>query len=272
MDEAQTAIQSLENLGLTEYEARCFVALAQLPHGTAKEIGQVADIPRSRVYETMDRLQDRGLVELHDAEPREYQSVSIETALEILHKEYNSYFDSAEESLEELEPTYKKAEQAVWSINTHDQITGRMIDILENAGQEIVFIVLDDELFDDAILDRLANASDRGVAINIGTISESTRERVTEADIDASLFTTDLIEWFTAMSGSPRLGRLLMVDRESILVSAVHEEELPGVPNETAVWTDGIDHGFATFAERVLTYELKKNVDDVHEASNFEEC
>ncbi|PSQ46397.1 hypothetical protein BRD15_09160 [Halobacteriales archaeon SW_6_65_15] len=64
MDEAEAAIDALEQLGLTEYEARCFVALTRLPHGTAKEVGQVADIPRSRVYETMDRLQDRGLVDV----------------------------------------------------------------------------------------------------------------------------------------------------------------------------------------------------------------
>lgn len=43
MGEVQDAIRALENLGLTEYEARCFVALAQLPHGTAKEIVGVVD-------------------------------------------------------------------------------------------------------------------------------------------------------------------------------------------------------------------------------------
>ena len=35
--------------------------------------------------------------------------------------------------------------------------------------------------------------------------------------------------------------------------------------NETAAWSDGIDHGFATFTERVLTYELKENVGEVYD-------
>jgi len=111
MGEAQEAIAALEELGLTEYEARCFVALAQLPHGTAKEIGQVADIPRSRVYETMDRLRKKGLIEIHETEPRMYQSVSTDTAIQILRKEYESYFDTAERTLEQLEPAYKDAQQ-----------------------------------------------------------------------------------------------------------------------------------------------------------------
>lgn len=265
MDEAQDAIDALTNLGLTEYEARCFVALVQLPHGTAKEIGQVADIPRSRVYETMERLQNRGLVELHDANPRKYQSVSISTALELLRSEYDSHFETVEQSLHQLEPTYKKAEQGIWAINTHEQVTGRVVDLITGANEEVVLIMLDDDLLDDRVLDCLSNASERGVIVSIGTESGTIQERVEDAEIGAHVFTTELIEWFTAMSGSPRIGRLLLVDRGPVLASALHEEELPGVPNETAAWTDGINHGFATFAERVITYELKKDVPEVYD-------
>lgn len=268
MGEAEAAIEALEELGLTEYEARCFVALAQLPHGTAKEIGQVADIPRSRVYETMDRLREKGLVEVHETEPRMYQSVSIETAIQILRKEYESYFDTAERSLNQLEPTYKEAQQGVWAINTNEQVTGRIVDLIAAANDEVVLIVLDDALLDENSLSALVETNDSGVDIHIGTISETIRERVENTEIDATVFSTDLVEWFTAMSGSPRLGRLLMVDQGPILVSALHEEQLPGVPNETAVWSDGVDHGFSTFAERVFTYELKENLPEDHDGND----
>ena len=261
MAEPQEAVDALMQFGLTEYEARCFVALTQLPHGTAKEIGQVADIPRSRVYETMDRLYDRGLVALHNADPKEYQAISIETALDQLRNEYESYFETAEEALRDLEPTYKKAQQGVWAINTHDQVTSRVVDLLGDADDEIVLIVLDDDLLDEETLNALQTANERGVTIFVGTDSETVHDPLEGVSLEDSVFTTDLIEWFTAMDGSPRIGRLLMVDRDPILASALHEEELPGVPNETAAWTDGVDHGFATFAERVLTYELQREVE-----------
>lgn len=261
MNEVKEAIEALEELGLTEYEARCFVALTQLPHGTAKEIGQVADIPRSRVYETMDRLQKKGLVEVHETDPRMYQSVSINTAIQILRKQYESYFDTVEQALQQLEPTYKEAQQGVWAINTHEQVTGRVVDLITDSRDEILLIILDEDLFDEDTRDAIAEASSREISLHLGTVSESVHERVTNMEINATAFTTDLIEWFTAMSGTPRLGRLLMVDRGPVLVSALHEEELPGVPNETAVWSDGIDHGFSTFTERVLTYELKESLE-----------
>lgn len=260
MAEPQEAVDALTQFGLTEYEARCFVALTQLPHGTAKEIGQVADIPRSRVYETMDRLYDRGLVALHNADPKEYQAVSIDTALEQLREEYDSYFETAEDALRDLEPTYKKAQQGVWAINTHDQVTSRVVDLLDDADDEVVLVVLDEDLLDESVLEALEAADDRGVSIYVGTDSKAVCEAIEDAGFESSVFTTGLIEWFTAMSGSPRIGRLLMVDRGPLLASALHEEELPGVPNETAAWTDGTDHGFATFAERVLTYELQGEV------------
>lgn len=84
------------------------------------------------------------------------------------------------------------------------------------------------------------------------------------------MFETELIEWFDSMSGSPRIGRLLMVDRGPVLVSALHGERFPGVPNETAAWSDGINHGMATFTERVLTYELQGNVTDAAESVDSE--
>ncbi|QLD88825.1 TrmB family transcriptional regulator [Natronomonas salina] len=261
MAEPQEAVDALMQFGLTEYEARCFVALTQLPHGTAKEIGQVADIPRSRVYETMDRLYDKGLVALHNAEPKEYQAISIDRALDKLRAEYDSYFETAEEALRDLEPTYKKAEQGVWAINTHDQVTSRVVDLLEDADGEIVLVVLDEDLLDETTLDALQAADERGVSLYVGTDSETVHDPLGDVGLADAVFTTDLVEWFTAMEGSPRIGRLLMVDRGPILASALHEEELPGVPNETAAWTDGVDHGFATFAERVLTYELQREVD-----------
>lgn len=270
MNEVQNVITALEKLGLTEYESRCFVALVRLPHGTAKEIGKVADIPRSRVYETMERLQKRGLAELQQTEPRTYQSVSVDTALRMLRAEYDSYLETIEQSLHELEPTYMKAIQGVWAINNHDQVTGRIVDLIGRATEEIVMIILDDDLLDNATIEALREVNDRTVSIYIGTTADSIRDQVRDAEINAELFSTDLIEWFTAMSGSPRIGRLAMVDRDPVLVSALHEETLPGVPNETAAWSDGIDHGFATFTERVFTYDLNENVEQLSESIDTE--
>ncbi len=251
-------MDALEQLGLTEYEAKCFVALTRIPHGTAKEVAQVADIPRSRVYETMERLESKGLIEVEEGEPRTFQSVSVDAAVRILEKRYETYLDTVEQQLRTVEPVYKETTQAVWAISNHEQVTERVLDLVRGAVEELVLVVVDEKVLEDDLLDQLAEAEQRGVTVSVGTQSDDVRDRFAESDMDATVFATDLIEWFAEMSGQSRIGRIVMADRGPVLTSAVHGEQLPGVPNETAAWSDGIDHGFATFTQRVLAYELEE--------------
>ncbi len=268
MDDVQVAIETLEQLGLTEYEARCFVALTRLPHGTAKEVGKVADIPRSRVYETMERLQSRGLVEKQDGEPQVFQSVPIDTAVRMLREEYDSYFTTLEEALHRTEPAYKETQQGVWALQSHEQVTERVLDVVNDADDEILLLTTEPDTLDAETVAALEDADGRGVKVHVGTSDESVRERITGAEMDAHVFETGLVKWFAVREEFPRVGRVLTADRGPVLVSALHAEELPGVRNETAVWSDGINHGFATFAERVLSYELEANVTEEHDKAD----
>lgn len=256
MSDDQMAVDALESLGLTPYEARCFVALSQLSHGTAREIARVADVPRSRVYETMDRLRERGLIEIQRAEPLVYRSVSVDTAVSILDSQYETYVETVEQSLRQLRPTQAGTDRAVWAISTHDGVTGRVVDLIRESTDEIVLIVLNEQLLDERVVAELVAADEDDIDIYIGTVSRAVRTRLADTNLGRTVFTSDLVEWLGATDDSSEIGRLLMVDREPVLVSALHPERLPGVPNETAVWSDGLNHGFATFTERVLTYEL----------------
>lgn len=74
------AIDLLQELGLKEYEARCFVALNQLPNGTAKEIREISDVPRTRVYDAIRVLESEGLVEVQQSSPQVYRAVEISEA------------------------------------------------------------------------------------------------------------------------------------------------------------------------------------------------
>ncbi|MFC7173527.1 TrmB family transcriptional regulator [Haloplanus litoreus] len=74
----EEAVRTLRTFELTEYEAKCFVALTRLREGTAKEVSEVADVPRARIYDSMDALQDRGLVSVQESKPRRFRAVSPE--------------------------------------------------------------------------------------------------------------------------------------------------------------------------------------------------
>jgi len=60
----KTAVESLRDLGLTEYEAKVYTALVKIRSGTAADIHLVSGIPRSAVYGALNRLEERGIVEV----------------------------------------------------------------------------------------------------------------------------------------------------------------------------------------------------------------
>ena len=51
------AVGLLQQLGLKEYEARCFVGLSQLSSGTAKQLSESTEVPRTRVYDAIRVLE-----------------------------------------------------------------------------------------------------------------------------------------------------------------------------------------------------------------------
>ena len=79
-DPEAVAIEQLEQFGLSAYAARTFVALASLGTGTAREVSRVSEVPRTQVYDAVDELHDRGLVDVRNASPKEFWGVSGDTA------------------------------------------------------------------------------------------------------------------------------------------------------------------------------------------------
>lgn len=85
---------SLEEFGLSEYEAKAYVALVVGGTGTAAEIAYRAGIVRTKVYPTMDRLGQKGLVVVSNSMPRAYTPVAPEDAFDGIIQEQISRIDA----------------------------------------------------------------------------------------------------------------------------------------------------------------------------------
>ena len=78
------AITLLQDLGLKEYEARAFVALSRCDSGTAKEISEISEVPRTRVYDAIRVLEQQGLVEVQQSTPKQFRAVTPDEAVRII--------------------------------------------------------------------------------------------------------------------------------------------------------------------------------------------
>lgn len=82
MEEYQL-IQELTELGLTERESKVYIALAQLGSGGVSDILKIASVPKSKIYEILQKLIDKGVcLESNSDYKKVYQAVNPAQALQ----------------------------------------------------------------------------------------------------------------------------------------------------------------------------------------------
>jgi len=252
----EDAIDVLQQLGLKEYEARCFVGLSRLRKGTAKQLSEMTEVPRTRVYDAIRVLEAQGLVEIQHSSPQQFRTVPLEEATETLRGQYEARVERLEDALESVEIVDADDEspvQQVWSMAGQDAIGNRTTDLIETADDEVVLVIGDDSLLTPDLVVAL-NGVDDDVTLVIGALTESLQDRIQETVPDATTFISGL-EWLhgaNATADETAIGRLLLVDRSTILVSSI----LPETGEERAIFGDGFGNGLVVIARRLMAQGL----------------
>ena len=113
-------IELLESIGIKGYEAKAYLALIEVGEASAPEIASRAGIPQPRVYEILDTLLRKGLVEVKIGRPRTYKALPPNVALELYIKKYvDDIYGRAARLLEELTRLYslggvREREPLIW--------------------------------------------------------------------------------------------------------------------------------------------------------------
>jgi len=74
-------IHSLKALGLTEYEAKVYLALLKRGRSTVREIAESSGVSRPKVYETLERLLSNYLAVLYSSNPASYVPLPLDEFL-----------------------------------------------------------------------------------------------------------------------------------------------------------------------------------------------
>ena len=134
---AHEAVEALQELGLSSYEAQVFVALQQLGTGTAQDVSQISDVPRSQVYGAADDLATRGLLEVVESAPKAFRPVSLSAARKHLETRIERQQQRAFENLEAIERDHTEFtdEVSISTLRGHQPIRERMIDLAGQCGE-----------------------------------------------------------------------------------------------------------------------------------------
>ncbi|MEF8882292.1 MAG: helix-turn-helix domain-containing protein [Halapricum sp.] len=222
------AVEGLQTLGLPNYEARVFVALQRLGGGTAQEVSQLSEVPRSQVYGAADDLAERGLVEIVESSPKRYRPVELSTARELLSERLEREKERAFDSLESIRENEidRPASGDVSTLRGRQPIDDRIATLLTEAAETAVFVSPDTASLTTDIASALREAGRADVDVTVVTAEASIRDR----------FANDSVSVFVMSEDNPAdfAGRALMIDDRTVLLAAETGEE---TVEEEALWT-----------------------------------
>lgn len=94
---------SLENLGLAKAEVLVYIDILQNANANGSQISKRVDLPKPSVYLAIDKLYQRGLINLIPGKSKQYQAQDINIAVTKLRDEYNANLDNALAQLQQIQ-------------------------------------------------------------------------------------------------------------------------------------------------------------------------
>lgn len=137
-------VECLKSLGLTNYEARVYIALLTVASATASGIHEISGVPRASVYTVIDQLLEKGLVSVSQSAPKRFAAFPPEDAIARLmdHIEHDAQFtrDSLTSMYRERTGPGTGGGELIWNICGLEHIRKRLSTLISGAQREIRII------------------------------------------------------------------------------------------------------------------------------------
>jgi sugar-specific transcriptional regulator TrmB len=155
-------IEQLRPMGLTTYEAKCYVALTGLGPADPRKVAAEAGIPYPNAYEALKRLAALGWVDLVVKRPATYRAKRPESVRAMV----SSMIEETFESLEKLyNPEPAEDAELVYTLRGREKVLAKMYEMLRGAKESVVLAAPTIGLEDARLLELLAEVIDRGVNV-----------------------------------------------------------------------------------------------------------
>lgn len=256
MENTDRAVEGLRQLGLSAYEAKVFIGLQALGTGSASDVAEVTDVPRSQVYGAAERLEDRGLIDVQEGTPTVYRPVPIEQAKNALYDRLESRVEPAFEYLTEIAGSHADADgdaEAVWRTDRQANVAARAAELIADADRSVAYGAGDPARVEDAVAAALEDAASRGVDVAVISANPAVLEAATGAGVVARAVDD-------AAAPDISNGRVVVADDRAVLLSVLPTESVPTVTHETAFWS--ADTAFAGVLATLIAEWMSEHLTD----------
>lgn len=240
----QSVMDALKAIGLNLYERKLWVALLSKGVATAGELADLSNVPRSRCYDVLESLADKGFVIIQPSKPMRYVAIKPKDALENAKKRLQEKAQEMirrienlqrSEVVKELERIYKegikhvKPEDISGALRGRDTFYDRIGELISKAKKEVTMITTEQGLKElyEKYARALQRASKAGVDIRI-------LAPVNEENLGIAKELAKFARIRSVAPGHP-ITRACVVDGEHFLIGLTDDSETkPG--EEIAFW------------------------------------
>ncbi|MCE5260545.1 MAG: TrmB family transcriptional regulator [Euryarchaeota archaeon] len=188
----------LGNIGLSNYEARAYVALILGTHATAEEVAEMAMMPRTSAYKALAGLTAKGFAQEVDGRPTIFYPLDVEELRERTMNELNGAFAKLS-SIKGL-LSEKGTPELVYTVHGRKKVLAKIGDMLETARDS--FMISSPRMQDirAELSNQFKEAMGRGVRVTIITEPMVKVPSASEVFRRKGLIATDvIIDGTTAM-------------------------------------------------------------------------
>lgn len=232
---SQKVLDTLKTLGLNSYERKLFVTLLSKGTSTAGTLSELSGVPRSRTYDVLESLADKGFVIIQSNKPLKYVAVPPKDALERLKNKHEENFQEMKERIDqvksgdivkEMETLHKKGVKTTDPAEFTGALKGRramhqqLESLLRKANNNVSLLTSKEglmELYENQNK-LLRDASKKGVKIRIAApITKETEGIIKDLNSFAEVKDIEEIEDLK--------GRFAIVDGKEIIIALTDEQK-----------------------------------------------
>jgi sugar-specific transcriptional regulator TrmB len=230
------AITHLIQLGLSEYEAKAYVTLLRENPLTAYEIAKNSQIPSSKVYEVIRRLESRQMVQIvHGERSKMYIPISPDELVQSFRLITESNLDAVIKELKHVKAGFDTS--YTWHIKDYESLIIKAKRMLDTSQQTILISTWPAEV--SVLSDFIRKAELRGIQIAIVHYGATNIKcgQIYRHPVEDTIF---------ARSGTR--GFSMVVDSKEVLIGRVEDKETE------AIWS--MNKSFVLMAEDYIRHDI----------------
>ncbi len=245
-------VDALKVLGLSEYQAKVYIALIGYGSASASEISMASKVPQNKVYSVLKELEEEGLVFVGGSGKGAniYRPNNPDFFIREMRIKYNSATGSARDFLIPLFERSSEQHQSksIWVLRGTPTVYAKMVEMILGATEEIILAT--DTLYDLKVARVVEAIKRHEKSVKIITYAHGIDDKY-EKDVLRELVDMDKVE-VRLIEREGRLGTIFLVVDGEVLQGtyAILSQEI-GL-GMVATWSDNINfselwHEFANY-------------------------